>query len=106
MSDYKNIYPNLKSSDKEKIKNIKISSMTFYNDDIYFAETYLNVLNIYKLIIKRKHNFIEKKLFRQYVFDKKEKIEGFAMNDKYFYLGIDTDFEPYLYNMIRINYMI
>jgi len=101
LSDYRKLDNNIKL---DKIK-IKISSMTFYLNDIYVAETYKNILIIYKLDMKKnKINKIKKKIFFSYVFPKEEKIEGLVIDEQYIYLGIDTDFLPFEYNLIKIKY--
>jgi hypothetical protein len=94
---------NFNSNDQKKVK---ISSMSIFNNDIYISETYHNILMIYKINIDKinidKKNKIKKELYFSNVFPKEEKIEGFAMDKQNIYLGLDTDFLTYEYNLIKI----
>ena len=89
-----------KSDENFNSNQVKISSMSIFNNNIYISETYHNILSIYKININK--NKINKKLYFRYVFPKEEKIEGFAMDEDNIYLGLDTDFLPYKYNLIKI----
>jgi hypothetical protein len=105
-SDYEKLDKKLdKKSDKNfnsnDQKKVKISSMSIFNNDIYISETYHNILMIYKINIDKK-NKIKKKLYFCNVLPKEEKIEGFAIDEQNIYLGLDTDFLPYKYNLIKI----
>jgi hypothetical protein len=96
---YKKKINNFKTND---IKNVKISSMSSYNNNLYVAEVYKNILNIYRL--NKKDSNLDKKLIFNYSFINEEKIEGFVIDNKYFYLGLDTDFLSFDYNLIKIEH--